>query len=1256
MDSTYIISPIAVDLGGKYTGVFLAHHAFDEDPANGTQQGHLLVIPEDQSKITWSQTSRRLARHQARNYKRRKLAKRLLSCVLSATLRRTLAAGERNALNGLLNRRGFNRMDVETDWELLEEASPDWHAEQFDQWFNAEKTLAEQLSGLLQRTDELDNIAGDLGSCSSKRDVKKAVKAFFGEERPEVVEAHSQILEAMAKARDSLSLGARHRREYLQNIKTELDRDSRLEALRKQLDSTELLNLVGNISNLQWKPLHWYFDDKKMAGGRDYFDDARLLRVLVRWLENWRPQNEVEKQNRKAHLEALKRMTALQWLKETDPATTIPPYEDQNNRRPPKDQTLWLNPDAMTRKYGTNPASGLPNWQLWTRNLRKAGRNRGWDDQVADIVGRCERKSRRGRMQENRTDYEDALFLMRLLDRSRAHDPYALRALAKGDVSTGLETCKEHLARDLGAQHLSGFLNLCRDYYAEIQRARSGLWSTDPDNLLEAADLNPPRKSRILHVLVGQILGEHFSERDLKTFVEQCWLAREGRSTVRSRAETVEKTRKKYGNSFDRLLKRAQYQASTGQKLNKKSDEAAILAAADAADAAEQACERIARYLDHDDDKKQRYNNCFSIAQLYTLLETDRKGYSRTTLAVHKENSWRMEMIPCADSSETAARCSRLSADSVRPFDGVLRRIIERQAMEIARLKVDQIKAAMKGRDEPLSIPVLIEDNRFEFTQGLHEVKKNRTKASELTKRIDEETGEWADKFTRIRQDSRGICAYTGDSLDERNGELDHILPQSFSRTRSGTVFNSEANLIWVSRRGNQLKKDKRYRLTDLSPRYLEAHFGTADTERISESIESTLKGLPENKPFDACSEAERKALRHALFLEDNSAAFSLATQRLATRMKSHVNGTQAWFARTLIRMLTARLEQERLTNIDFSVHRIPADQVGLYRQQLAMAAPELKKENIQSAYSHVVDAFSTCVTGLQNHEPAGTSGVLAEDTEWALRALPSSLQIHQLERLKPYSDKKDQSGIRIFKDGIYAEHFLPLWWNAEGVWAGFSVSRKDGGEPPASVKVEGRNPESLLRVLEPVLEAPLPDKAPEGMPRCFQVDKTKAISVLHSGELDGKSAPDDLLAALHILYYTTQQRKVKQRLLDSGETKLKKEADVLKEQPDFSVSVKGGWPGRARNKEWKVEGKLRHPVYRDWKRVLDYARSQVNATGELPDWQQLGEQLFRPGSNRAHRKSRREFSLPIVTGAFRRLSHSQKHPGWSGGTACGNR
>ena len=42
----------------------------------------------------------------------------------------------------------------------------------------------------------------------------------------------------------------------------------------------------------------------------------------------------------------------LTFLQSFEPENSIPPYEDQNNRRPPKDQTLWLSPAAMNTHYG----------------------------------------------------------------------------------------------------------------------------------------------------------------------------------------------------------------------------------------------------------------------------------------------------------------------------------------------------------------------------------------------------------------------------------------------------------------------------------------------------------------------------------------------------------------------------------------------------------------------------------------------------------------------------------------------------------------------------------------------------------------------------------------------------------------------------------------------------------------------------------------------------------------------------------------
>ena len=49
-----------------------------------------------------------------------------------------------------------------------------------------------------------------------------------------------------------------------------------------------------------------------------------------------------------------------------------------------------------------------------------------------------------------------------------------------------------------------------------------------------------------------------------------------------------------------------------------------------------------------------------------------------------------------------------------------------------------------------------------------------------------------------------------------------------------GTAFNSEANLLFVSQKGNQQKKDGRYFLTDLKDNYLNRIFGTSDRKQIS--------------------------------------------------------------------------------------------------------------------------------------------------------------------------------------------------------------------------------------------------------------------------------------------------------------------------------------------------------------------------------------------------------------------------------------
>jgi len=83
------ISPIAIDLGARHTGVYLAHYASGFNPAEGLREGHLITAPDGGKQ--WSQAERTAKRHQRRGYKRAKLAKRLLHVILTEVYKISLA-------------------------------------------------------------------------------------------------------------------------------------------------------------------------------------------------------------------------------------------------------------------------------------------------------------------------------------------------------------------------------------------------------------------------------------------------------------------------------------------------------------------------------------------------------------------------------------------------------------------------------------------------------------------------------------------------------------------------------------------------------------------------------------------------------------------------------------------------------------------------------------------------------------------------------------------------------------------------------------------------------------------------------------------------------------------------------------------------------------------------------------------------------------------------------------------------------------
>ena len=168
----------------------------------------------------------------------------------------------------------------------------------------------------------------------------------------------------------------------------------------KKLDKDNLCRLLGHLSNFELKPMRKYFHDKAHKKN-DYWDESRLARIFENWILNeWRidetkdkhkavgkdgdykelkkqwqslgffkTKNQADKKEKRAHRwqkleqewQAEHRGKLIDFWCTTKPFLTIPPYQDNNNRRPPKCQSLILNHEYLDNKY--------PDWQNYLQQL-----------------------------------------------------------------------------------------------------------------------------------------------------------------------------------------------------------------------------------------------------------------------------------------------------------------------------------------------------------------------------------------------------------------------------------------------------------------------------------------------------------------------------------------------------------------------------------------------------------------------------------------------------------------------------------------------------------------------------------------------------------------------------------------------------------------------------------------------------------------------------------------------------------------------
>ncbi len=1037
VDMSKIISPIAIDMGAKNTGVYLNHFEQGEDPTtSGNTQGKTIVI--DSTNITWSQADRTKKRHQIRTNKRRKLSKRLLKLTLSEyDIKPDLKQQE--YLNGLLNRRGYTYLVEGLDEDLIKQSFvAEYFVKKHAEFFKEKKSFYTDFLTISNNINQAKALKTVL--TLSKKEAKKEVE----ENQQEFANAYDNIksvLNTQIKAEDE---GHKYRTIYLKNIKADIENSDLLTPLLSYLDANKLANLIGNISNLQLRVLRKYFNDENMKLGDTWLPD-KLHLIFFKWVRSWHAKQENEKQNRQDILNLKSNADILDILTVLDPEKTIPPYEDQNNRRPPKDLTLKLKPQGLDKH--------LTDWEKITQLLADNYILSPIDKHIIteiDIQEGLENNAKpqkdKGKDQDTKTRQILADTLHRILDRTIILDPYKLRWLSQNS-----DTPEAKIAKGLLNQHSKNnaetIIKFSKKYYSEVEKAKQGLW-VETGSLFFRCDTNPPHKGKLTHKLVGHILRETFTEKRISEFREQCWQTKIGRSTVKGMAKKIEDTRKEYGNGFNYIvqtIKRRNYvlknNTPTEQQINRwrkyEKDHEDVV---NAIENTTLVAEKINDFLDGNNQEK--YNNPFSVAQLYNHLETEITGFSKTDKFNTEENAWRdkeqsTEILSKAGEviEITKSNASRLTADSIRPFDGLLDRIISRQAYEIASMKIAQIEALNIDKNTQLFVPIFMEQNRFKFEQDLHDIKgaRNVTKKAKdnAQKGLDKQEEQWQEKDNRIKKNT--YCPYTNEVIS--HGEIDHIIPQSQSKRHHDVVFNSEANLIYCSGTGNHQKGDNRWTFEQLKPNYLEEIFG--NETNIKQNIIDFIKSLSENDSisFHNLEEKEQNYLRHALFISElDNQTFPL----LNTRYKTFVNGTQGYLGKQIRKLL-----QEKYPNIQVKTYQMPAQDVSQLRTVLGAYSKEFEKQERQGAFSHVVDASLVLATALQVPkiaEELTTTNVaeLSEKGKWLQNLLPQNALVQHIKRRPKYRKKLEST--QIFKDGLYGERFMPILLDDEKLYYGFAL------------------------------------------------------------------------------------------------------------------------------------------------------------------------------------------------------------------------
>ncbi len=1028
-------------MGAKNNGLFIAK---TEGETILNKKAGCIII--DGSSIKFSKKSRRENRHKDRNYKRKRLARRLLCEIINLSTynkeeQESIMGLMKNRGYTFLNSTTeFEKLETETICfvksylpTLESYTTKNGFEEFFTNCFEDEKELVETLEKYI---DDINAIIVDLGNFKDKQKIlsdlqsleSRSITKFnsfsyiktmllkygyrsLGKNKEEIISSlkkdsfdsskidfkgeisYLEKLEFNKESKDNnkiITNDLKSLRDFFIGVRTEIDTGSKprkkyIKEIRHEIenldfikdnDKEKYLNIIANISNLQLRVLRKFFNFNSQENDR--------FKILKKYFISHHYNLESEKERKERLFECLdSHNNLLDFLQNTPPEFTIPPYEDMNNRDTYKCNSMLIKPELIDEdlKKAIDTILRNPNFSslLYTENY---GVFEMQDEyRVKPVKGNC----------YIRDDFTYSKYLQRILDATKEittqelnpREVFKYKAiLERGSISTVAMFKKE-----FGEEIYKILEPIASKYYKEESKIINGIYEHST-SLFVKCNTNTPYKENIKHTLLKPIYSYNFTKGDANNFLS----AIKDKRGLRVALENISTEAKKYQNSFyTTILACYENKECAGDKE--------LIKIVKNLDANIKTIKEIfeemgikGSYFDtiKEIDNKNIKRVLNILKQTYEILFKGLDGFSKTCKHCTKENAIR--------SDEKLVLAKRLLSDVAKPIDGMLDMMLDRLAYEIS----EQIDSS--DIEEIAELEILIEQNRFEFEENLNTIKRNSN--SQIK------------EYKRDIKDSLNIsiCPYNGKSIAK--GDYDHILPQSKG------VYNSKANMIYCSTDANREKGSTIYKLENLHKQHLKGIFKTDNIAQIKEIITQHLNSIESKNftNFENLKLPQQIALRYALFMQSDSKEYKKAfTLVKLDKIKTITNGTQKRLARKIYEKLVAKYSNKFQT-IEVDSKTVGSELVSSTRKLLSTTKEQIQKQTIQDPHSHCIDAmvvFYLANAKVKKGKPLDTKYdfddiYLAEST------------IKNLTKRKTFinSSFKESASIVLFQSTIYSENY----------------------------------------------------------------------------------------------------------------------------------------------------------------------------------------------------------------------------------------